>query len=66
MKKNKKSSCTIEKQGRFGGLIRQMHQSKMVLVNLTQAVDFVDECGKRGILVSIGDAYKDGLVIYKK
>ena len=64
MKKNKKTQA--ENKSRFGGLIRQMHQSKMVLVNLTQAVDFVDECGKRGILVGIGDHYKDGLVIYKK
>lgn len=57
-----------KEEGRFGGLIEQMNRDKhrLVLVNLGIAKPFAAECIRRGYDIEIGDAYKDGIVIYRK
>ena len=50
----------------FDGLIKQLNKEQLVLVNLDKAKDFVQECGKRGIICGVGSKYNGGLVIYKK
>jgi len=57
----------VEKPTRpFDGLIKQLNKEQLVLVNLDKAKDFVQECGKRGIVCGVGSKYNGGLVIYKK
>jgi hypothetical protein len=63
---SKKRNHEPKKTGRFGGLVRQLHQEKLVLVNFTQYVAFAEECERRDIALGIGDKYKDGIILYKK
>ena len=65
MKKNKKQ-FTPKKYGRFEGLVNQLKKETLVLVNLTNARDFAQECFRRGIKVGVGDTYGDGVIIVKK
>ena len=55
-------------KGRFGGLIDQMNRDrhKLVLVNLSIAKEFANECIRRGYDIEIGDATSDGIVMFRK
>ncbi|MBQ3950730.1 MAG: hypothetical protein II661_09665 [Bacteroidales bacterium] len=64
MKKNNKVQS--QPSQRFGGKIRQMRQSKMVLVNFTEVKPFIDECAKRGIILGVGSTYGESIVMYEK
>lgn len=64
MKKTKK--IQNQPSQRFGGKIRQMKSSKMVLVNFTDVQPFVDECAKRGIVLGVGSVYGESIVMYEK
>ena len=63
--RNNKSNKNI---GRFQGLIDQMNRDKhkLVMVGLSSAKDFANECIRRGYDIEIGDATADGIIIYRK
>ena len=54
--------------GRFQGLIDQMNRDrhKLVMVGLSSAKDFANECIRRGYDIEIGDATTNGIIIYRK
>ena len=64
MKKNNKVQS--QPSQRFGGKIRQMKSSKMVLVSFTEVKPFIDACAARGITLGIGSAYRGNIIFYEK
>ena len=49
----------------FDGKIRQLKRETLILVNLTEAVPFIEECAKRKIRVKTGDTYNGGIIVYE-
>lgn len=50
----------------FEGKIQQLYREHVILVSLTEAKPFVQECYNRGCPVGVGSVYNGGVIIYEK
>ena len=50
----------------FEGKVQQLYQEHVILVNLTEAKEFVQECYNRGCPVGVGSVYNGGVIIYER
>ena len=62
MKKNNKTQGYRP----FDNEIRQMRKSRVILISLSRVAPFVEACTKRGIELSTGSNYKDGIILFER